>query len=421
MSILRSMHIGVSGLRAHAEALGVTGDNISNVNTVGFKQSRVQFEDMIGTANGIGGGTRIDNVQESWAQGALLATDVETDMAISGDGLFVVEGSLQGNPGRYYSRAGQFHLEKEGYLVNSDGLRVQGYNMLDSGVLSSATGDLQISANAEPSPTAEVEVSANLNAEADILPAFSLTDPLGTSNFSTEISVYDSLGAAHDITIFFRRDNANSWEWFSTIDGGELSGGTAGTLVQGDAGTLTFGTNGGLTDVTSAGTTWDFVNATAAQAITFDFGTPDAVDGGFDGTTQFASSFTTNALSQDGLGVGNVAGLSIAQDGTIMGLFSNGERRAMGQIALATFRSLIGLERVGQDMWTTTISAGDPIIGTPGSGGLGSVFSSSLEQSNVDLGTEFVNLISFQRGFQANSKVITTADEMFAELVNIKR
>ena len=432
MSILRSLQVGVSGLRAHSEALGVAGDNIANVNTVGFKQSRAQFEDMIGRSVSrysppevMGGGSRIGDIQQLFSQGALINTDKPTDLAVSGEGFFVVQGTLQGTQGRYYTRAGQFHIDENGYLTNPDNMRVQGYNALPNGQLESAPADLIVSANTVPaSPTTEVSVAANLDADAVVPLAFDPTDPQGTSNFANNVTVYDSLGGAHEVTVYYRKSASNSWEWHAMVDGGELTGGTPGTLTEQANGTLTFTTDGALDTEATAASNWNFLNATQNQAIAFDFGTSLTTDGGLtglDGTTQFASPSTITGLSQDGFAAGSVAGLTISPDGMIYGIFSNGQQRALGRVALATFKNVDGLERVGQGMWSATDEAGDVMIGSPDTGGRGSVISGALEQSNVDLGTEFVNLIAFQRGFQANSRVITTADEMYSELVNIKR
>lgn len=432
MSILRSLQIGVSGLRSHSEALGVAGDNIANVNTVGFKQSRAQFEDMIGRSVSrhsppqvTGGGVRIGDIQQMFSQGALLNTDAPTDLAISGEGFFVVSGTLQGTQGRYYTRAGQFHIDEDGKLVTSDGMNVQGYNAMPNGALESSATDLVVSANTVPaSATTQISMALNLDSGAAIPPAWDGTDPQGQSNFASNITVYDSLGDAHELSVYFRKVSSGNWEWHAMVDDGELTGGTPGTPTEQANGTLSFTTEGALdTEVTNA-SNWNFLNATQNQAIAFDFGTSLTTDGGLtglDGTTQFASPSTATGLSQDGYAAGTVAGLSISNDGMINGIFSNGQQRALGRVALANFKNVNGLERVGQGFWAATDEAGDVMIGDPDTGGRGSVISGALEQSNVDLGNEFVNLISYQRGFSANSRVITTADEMYSELVNIKR
>lgn len=431
MSILRALQIGVSGLRAHSEALGVVGDNIANVNTVGFKRSRAEFRDVIGRAVSrfsppivAGGGSRIGNIQQMWAQGALLNTDAPTDLALSGEGFFVMQGTLDGTEGRYYTRAGQFTINKDGQLVNSDGLAVQGYPARDDGTIDSAIGDLIVTPpTVRANATTQVDVAANLDASAVSPAAFDPLDPSGTSNFSNNVTVYDSLGNSHELTTFFRKSGANAWEWHTMVDGGEMTGGTAGVAEERASGTLTFTTDGRLDTETTITSDFDFLDATQNQALVFEFGTSVTGDSGsgLDATTQFGSPSTTTGLSQDGFASGSVAGISVSADGTITGVFSNGQQRVLGQVAVANFSNVHGLERAGQGVFFGTGESGDALISEANTGGRGAIISGALEQSNVDLGNEFVNLISYQRGFQANSRIITTADDMYQELVNIKR
>jgi flagellar hook protein FlgE len=430
MSILRSLQIGVSGLQANSDGLNVAGDNIANVNTVGFKRSRGVFEDMLGHAvsttgpsQEAGAGSRMAHVEQMFSEGALVTTDSPTDLAISGDGFFVVKGQVQGTQGQFYTRAGQFHVDNQGNLVNVDGLRVQGYSAQANGVMGATVGDINVTPGTVPaSPTTKITVGANLDASAAVPAAFDPTNPGGTSNFSNNVTVYDSLGKAHEVTIYYRKSGVNAWEWHAMVDGGDV-GGTAGVPTERANGNVTFTTNGALDTETTAASSWSFTNATANQAIAFDFGTSITTDGGtgLDGTTQFASTSTTTSLTQDGYAAGSVAGIAVNADGTVMGTFSNGQQRALGQVVVAKFADDNGLERGGQGLWFQTQASGEPLLGAAGSGGKGSIVSGALEQSNVDMGTEFVNLITYQRGFQANSKVITTADEMYQELVNIKR
>jgi flagellar hook protein FlgE len=431
MSILRSLNIGVSGLRANSDGLNVAGDNIANVNTVGFKRSRGVFEDMLGhsiASSGptqeAGAGSRMAHVEQLFSEGALVTTDSPTDLAISGDGFFAVKGNLQGAQGQYYTRAGQFHVDANGFLVNPDNLRLQGYSAQPNGTIGATVGDLNVTPGTVPAnATTAINVGANLDANATIPAAFDPANPGGTSNYSNNVTVYDSLGNQHEVTIYYRKSAPNAWEWHAMVDGGELTGGTAGVPTEGANGTMTYTTNGALDTEATAASSWNFANATQAQAITFDFGTSITTDGGtgLDGSTQFASPSSTTALTQDGYAAGNVSGISIGGDGKILGTFSNGQQRILGQVVLAKFANDNGLERGGQGLWFQTQASGEPLLGAADSGGKGAIVAGALEQSNVDMGTEFVNLISYQRGFQANSRVITTADEMYGELVNIKR
>lgn len=432
MSILRSLNIGVSGLRSNSDALNVAGDNIANVNTVGFKRSRAVFQDILGRAVGnlsgaqtAGSGSRLSNVEQVWSLGPMVTTDSPTDLAISGEGFFVVEGQLEGVQGRFFTRAGQFHIDGEGRLVNSTGMNLQGYTASADGVMGTVVGDLVVAGQTIPAnPTSEVTLSVNLSASAVPPPAFDPADPAATSNFPTNVTVYDSLGNAHEATVYFRKETDNTWEWHAMVDGAEVTNGTAGTPTEVASGTLTFDTNGALDTETTNASTWDFVGgATPGQTITFDFGDSITTDlgTGLAATTQFGSPSTINGLTQDGFGGGAVSAVTVAGDGTIIGVFSNGQQRALGQIVTAKFPSVDGLERGGEGLFAASVESGEALIGAPETGGRGSIVAGALEQSNVDLGTEFVNLIAYQRGFQANSKVITTADEMYNELVNLKR
>jgi flagellar hook protein FlgE len=431
MSILRSLNIGVSGLRANSEALSITGDNIANVNTVGFKRQRGVFQDVLGRSVATfeavqvaGAGSRLAHVEQMWAQGALVTTDSPTDLAIQGDGFFVVQGNLAGAEARYYTRAGQFHIDNQGNIVNTEDLRLQGYTADATGVMGAQIGDLTVNQGTVPaSATTAVRMAVNLNSN-DAVPAlpFDVTNPDGTSNFSNNMTIYDSLGNAHEATVYYAKTASNSWDWHALVDGAEV-GLTPGVPTEGASGTLTFTTNGALDTETSAATTWNFVNATPSQAITFDFGTSITTDAGtgLDGSTQFASPEATIALEQNGYTAGSIAGIAIAHDGTVMGIFSNGQERALGQVVTADFANVNGLDRTGDGTWIQTLESGEALIGPADTAGRGAIVSGALEQANVDLGTEFVNLITYQRGFQANSRVITTADEMYGELVNIKR
>lgn len=431
MSIIRSMNTGASGLRAHGEALGVVSDNIANVSTTGYKRSRALFEDVLGRsvagAASIpmgGAGSRVAHVEQMWTQGALLATGAPTDMAISGDGLFIVAGTVDGVQGNFFSRAGQMHVDTDGYLVNPDGLRLQGYPADDRGVLAGSLGDLLVRPGAIPAtPTSTVDIGLNLDPRPATSGPFLITDPGGTSDFASPVTIYDSLGAAHDAMVYYEMTGPGTWDYHVVLDGGEVTGGTAGVPEEVGSGTLTFNTDGTLDTETAGAATVNFVGATPGQVITFDFGTSITTDGGtgLDGATQFARDESNTLVSQDGYAAGEVAGMAVEEDGTITGVFTNGQRRTLGQVALATFTSEHGLARAGHNLWTETDSSGEALIGGAGSGRRGTIVSGALEGSNVDLGSEFVDLIQYQRGFQASSRIITTADEMYQEVVALKR
>lgn len=420
---LRAMNSGVSGLLAEQRALGVVGDNIANVNTVGYKAERAIFEDVLGhsilagTSSGLpGAGVAIGAIKQIYTQGSLNTTGIATDVALSGDGFFVVNGSVDGVTGNFFTRAGQFTLDKDGYLVNPNGLQVQGYAANGDGTYSASLSSIQApTSSIQPRATQMATITANLDAN-ETPPVNAWGDANSTfasqANFSTTMTVYDTLGNSHTMDIYFRNTAAGAWDWHAVMDGADT----------GSTGSLTFGTNGALTSVT--GTTVSFAPTNAdPMAIELNFGTPGAageppVPGSMTG---FASGSNVSSQSQDGYTSGDFSGIAIDGQGVVMGLYTNGQKLAISQMAVAKFRSNDGLGRAGESLWIDTRESGPAAMGTAATGGRGSVSSGAVESSNVDLATEFVSLIEHQRSFSANSKTITTADEMLQELINIKR
>ncbi len=429
--VLRAMYSGVSGLRAEGEALGVVGDNIANVNTVGFKGQRVIFHDVLGhsilagSSSALpGSGVRVGGIQQLFTQGSLANTGVSTDLALNGDGFFVVQGTVAGVAGNFYTRAGQFVIDNQGNLTDSGGLKVQGYAANPDGTFQASISAIKApTASIQPNATALMEITANLDANSTTptLP-WDAQNPANTANFSTSMTAYDSLGNAHQLEVYFRKTAANTWDYHVLAKGSELATPVVGNAEIG-TGSLAFTTNGALNTVTTTtAVTASFAGATAAQAITLDFGTPIAGGGtGLDGSTQFGSPSNVSSQSQDGYSSGDFAGVAVDGQGVVMGLYTNGEKLAIGQLAVAKFRANEGLGRAGQNLWIETRDSGTGAMGTAGSGGRGAVSAGTLESSNVDLAEEFVGLIQHQRSFSANSKTITTADEMLQELINIKR
>jgi flagellar hook protein FlgE len=426
-SIFGTLFIGTSGLKAMGDGIGVVGDNIANASTIGFKGARANFKDVLGgsTASGqrIGGGVRLASVDTLFGQGSLINTGRTLDLAVRGNGFFMVQGVHDGIEDTYFTRDGQFFLDEEGFLVNQEGLRVQGFDIDAAGVPSSILGDLQIGDQSEPLPTSNVTMALNLDSTAAV-PAAAF-DPLNagaTSNFSTSVTVFDSLGAEHRIDVFFRSNGNGGWEWHALADGGELSGGVAGTPTEIANGTLTFNTDGSLQAETTIASSADFLNATPGQVINFDFGQSIAEGGtGLEGSTQFASPFSINSLVQDGFGAGALVNIVINDNGEITGQFSNGQDRPLARLALATFAADQGLRRAGGQLFSESIDSGQPLIEAAAEGGRGAISSGALEASNVDLSDELVTLIAYQRAFQANSRTITTSDEMLQEVNSLKR
>lgn len=429
--VLAAMNSGVSGLQAESDALSVVGDNIANVNTVGFKSQRAVFEDVLGhsilagTSSGLpGSGVRVGSVQQMFTQGTLQNTGVSTDIALNGDGFFVVKGNVDGINSNFYTRAGEFTIDKNGKLANSEGLIVQGYQANGDGTFAASISDVTAPTAALPAKaTKSMTITANLDA-TDAIPtaAFDPTDPANTSNFSTTMSIYDSLGNAHTANVYFAKTADNTYDYHVLVPTNDITPGSTGNTEIG-TGTLNFTTNGALNSVTTTtAITANFAGATAAQPITLNFGTAIADGGtGLDGTTQFGSPANVSSQSQDGYASGDFSGVSVDGQGVVTGLYTNGQKIAMSQLAVAKFRDDEGLGRAGQNLWIDTRESGSAALGTAGSGGRGATTGGALEGSNVDLATEFVNMIQHQRSFSANSKTITTADEMLQELIQIKR
>jgi flagellar hook protein FlgE len=433
MSIIKTMHTGVSGLLAETRALGIIGDNVANTNTVGFKGSRAQFEDVLGDVSAhwkheSGMGVRVVRAQQIFSQGALTSTGVPTDLALSGDGFFLVQGAMDGSNGRFFTRNGQMTVRNDGVVVNPQGLELQGYKALASGGFETSLSSLNIpSGTLEPKLTDTVGIDANLDvgATAPALP-FDVNDPVATSNFSTSLTVYDTQGNAHVVdTYFVKTAIPNEWDIHVLGDSSEIAtpapANVGDSFTQIATGTATFDGTGKLQTLPAITAPVSYNNANA-QTITFDFGDPIAAGGtGQLGLTQYGAPSNISAQTQNGYAPGSLNGLDITSDGIINGVYTNGEVLAIGQIAVAKFPANNELDRFGHNLWVQTRDSGEAVIGQAGVGGRAAIISHTLEQSNVDLANEFVNMIAHQRAFSANAKTITTADEMLMETTQLKR
>lgn len=429
MSIISSFFIGASGLTANGLELSVVGDNIANSNTIAFKGSRAVFEDVLGLQltggeGEFGAGTRLQEVQLLLTQGVIAQTGVATDLAMQGNGLFIVKGN-DGSP--LYTRAGQFTIDQDGFLVNLDSLRVQGFKADVAGNINSAIGDIDLAgATSPPSATTNATLRGNLTANPDepIKPPFDALNPAGTSNFSTALQVFDSLGNPHEVDVHFRLASAGVWEWHATTNGDELDGGVAGIALEIGTGQLSFNASGNLQDVTGDSISLDPIGSPTLQTLTINFG--DAINNGGTGTIGMVQQSTIassiNFVSQNGFGAGAIAGVQINEFGVIIGAFTNGQSRALGQVAVAAFEAPDQLDRIGGNLFrASSFQAGEANIGSAGTGGRGSIIAGALEQSNVDLSGEFIRMIIAQRAFQASSKTVQTADQLLNELIQIKR
>jgi len=418
--MISSLFTGITGLSSQSKAMGVISDNIANINTIGFKSSRFSFADILSASIGgatnvqVGGGVRLSSVLPNFIEGSIVTTGNPTDLAIDGNGFFIVsDGS-----GNFYTRAGQFVQNGNGELTTPEGYVLQGWNLEDN-----SFGNINLSnVICPPKATEKAELKLNLCSEAEV-PAtpFDATNISSDMyNYSTSVTVYDSLGCEHEVTIYFVKTGDNAWEAHYVYTQAD------GTVAEAGTQSLTF--NDGSDPSKPAGSLSDDSDDTAISFdfgdITFDYGTgtdETPAGDGLDGTTQFCSACALNSLTQDGYGAGSLKNISIDEQGVISGVFSNGELKELYQIALASFSAPCYLQKIGDNLYEITGKSGQPIIGKPNTGDKGKIVAGSLEQSNVDIAKEFTNMILVQRAFQANSKVITTSDIMLDDLIRMKR
>ena len=420
---------GLSGLNTASTSLDVIGNNIANANTAGFKISQAQFADVYANAlgggsssNQVGIGSKVADIAQQFSQGNISSTSNPLDLAVNGGGFFRMS-----NGGEVtYSRNGQFHVDNNGFIVNSDNLNLTGYQTDATGaIVPTEPSKLQL-ATGDISPSATTSLSAGFNLDSRTVvpaavPAFDATDPT-TYASSTSATVFDTLGNSHVFTMFFQKTGSGAWDTFATVDGAITAGGApvGVTLGGGASQAITFDTNGLLTapvgpitasvDLAAIATSLGTVNdATTPFDFSLDLTT----------ATQFGTNFGVNSLSQDGFTSGRLAGFDVSDDGTISGNFTNGESRTLGQVVLANFANPQGLIPLGGGQWARSPESGEPLVGAPTTGPLGVLQSASVEESNVDLTTELVNMITAQRIYQANAKTIETQDAILQTLVNL--
>jgi flagellar hook protein FlgE len=480
MSLSSSLFSGISGLTTLGEAMTVIGDNIANISTVGFKASRVTFQDILsqtvstsaGTAQ-VGRGTSLSDISSSFAQGSFESTNSTTDLAIGGQGFFIVRDPNNEN-NEFYTRAGEFRFDKDGNFINPGGYIVRGWALdPDTGEDLGTIGDIRLSSfTSSPSETTMLSSIVNLDSRGvnnavgsnQELSTRWNGDSLQDENLSpndyvyqTTLKVYDSLGSTHDITIYFDKgeDAADPiWEFIVTCNPAEDSRTVTDDAHRGllARGTIEFNATSGRISGTDSSVTLSLNNGDGTWtpnldnsaalanngyfAIEPEFigGSPMSVRLNFGArwngtvwvndslsTTQYATASSTVFQSANGYGAGDLQSVTVSTDGVITGLYSNGQVIPLYRVALAKFQNVQGLYKEGGNLFRETRLSGDPITGRPGSSGLGSISTNSLEQSNVDLATEFVRMITTQRGYQANTKVITVTDQMLQELINLKR
>ncbi|MCX7046221.1 MAG: flagellar hook protein FlgE [Candidatus Sumerlaeota bacterium] len=434
MGIISAMYAGVTGVKSFSTAIQVIGSNLANSNTVGYKAVRVQFSDLLsqnlaGSLMGgqVGRGVTVAGTSRDYSQGTFSSTSVNTDVAIQGAGWFKMTDGGQD----YYTRDGAFQVDKDGYLVGSTGYKALGFQYDIVGNPTTQTGAINLSNLVnKPNATTKVTVGANLDAGATTpATAWDAQNPATTSNFSTSIRVYDSLGKDHEISVFFRKTGANTWNWYglaatSDVDPSAAGYNAANAWYQAANGSLSFTNAGALDTETTAANAFNFAGgASLNQQMAFDFGTSITTDGGkgLDGTTQFASPSVVSFQNQDGYAAGNLVSVAISADGVIQGAFSNGRMRNVARIGLACFTAEQGLRSMGSGLFQETPQSGQPTFLTPGAGPAGTLTANALEQSNVDIANEFVQMIQNQRAYQANTRTITVSDQLLSDTVNLIR
>jgi len=461
--MMRSLYSGVSGLKNHQVRMDVLGHNIANINTYGYKKSRVSFQDIFSqTISGaaaptaqkggvnpkqVGLGMSIASIEKIFTQGSLQTTGLNLDLAIQGDGFFVLKKGEE----TFYSRAGAFGLDKNGTLLNpANGLRVQGWQAVQTGTeyIINPTGELEdiiipVGAKEPAKATELIKYMSNLNSETPLLPAdrAATAEELLNATMSTNIDAYDSLGNVHLVTLNFTRvqDENNAWLVSAYVKGADQE-----TLTFDIEGPNTNNSNsivlrfdnqgapvsiednptvpGAPADIINTGKLYVHLNAAfpangITQTIVLDLGTV----GDYEGITQFAAPSSTRAYEQDGYGMGFLESFTVDNSGVITGSFTNGKNAPLAQIALVTFTNPQGLTAEGDNTFRQSNNSGLANVGSSSTGGRGKITAGTLEMSNVDLAEQFTDMIVTQRGFQANSRSITTSDQMLQELLTLKR
>ncbi len=414
--MIGSLFAGISGLNANATAMTVVGDNIANVNTTAFKANRFSFANILSQSLGGGGGDDIGRgvdfwgTTALWSQGSLENTSNPTDMAINGRGFFMVNDSSGSS---FYSRAGEFSFDRNGDLRNPDGYLLQGYQVTGlsptGGLILGGITDINIPGNSTSPPAPSTTFTVDVNLDAGAAPG---------QTYSTTISSYDSLGNSIPVTLDFLNTGIGQWTASASIP---ASAGTGATLNGAASIPVTFDPSGNLLtppgDVTVGLALTN--GAAAPQNILWDLYDAAGLNRG--DLTGYAGQSTTTFQTQDGYPAGSLRSVAVDESGVVTGSYSNGQLTPLFQVALVDFPSLYGLTKMGNNLYDESLDSGQPLPGTPGRGTLGSISPRAIEMSNVDLAQEFVKMITTQRAFQANSRVITTSDEVLTELINIKR
>ena len=412
----------LSGINASGEELRIIGNNVANASTTGFKKSRAEFADVYAATDGaastsVGAGVRLSGVTQQFGQGNIGFTNSKLDLAINGRGFFVMDD----NGTRAYTRAGNFQVDRDGFITNPDGKKLVVNGADENGTITGAVGPLQLDrSNITPVATTRVDIGLNLDSTDTPPPTAPFSPDIPSSfNSSTSLTVYDSLGGSHLATMYYvKGEQPGQWDMYTLIDGKDIKGKEAPPY---DPDVISFNGAGQL----------ESINGTPVPPGTIEYPEYDTGTGAEPLTlsmnllsnspiTQFGSRFNVNELSQNGFTSGRLSGVDIDDTGVVRARYTNGQTRTLGQVALADFSNPQGLRPLGDSAWAESFASGVPLVGTPGSGSLGVLQAGALEGSNVDLTAELVNMITAQRNFQANAQVITTADTVTQTVINIR-
>jgi flagellar hook protein FlgE len=416
--MIGSLFAGMVGLNVNSTSMTVLGDNIANVNTTAFKSNRSSFANILSSSlagsvsSDVGRGVQFQGTTPVWTQGTIENTNNPTDMAINGSGFFTFE---DGSGASFYSRAGEFHFDRDGNLVNLGNLFVQGYEVTgtnpDGSLVLGAITHINVPGGSASPPVATTTVSVDVNLDSD-------TAPLGT--YATTLTIYDSLGNSIPLTLTFNKNATNDWTAVPSVPATVAD--PADVSITND--NLVFDAFGNLTP--SAGgnpviTISSFLSSGADEPMDITWDVYDAIGASNGDITQYSSPSSTTFQTQNGYPAGTLRTVDVNDFGVVSGSYSNGQLRPLFQLAMADFASYYGLTKMGKNLYAESLESGPALFGTPQSGRLGSISTNTIEMSNVDLAQEFVKMITTQRAFQANSRVITTSDEILNELINLKR
>jgi flagellar hook protein FlgE len=410
---LTSFYTALTGLNTNALAINVIGDNLANMNTTGFKSSKASFAELLSGVSGtsatgnpisFGLGSSLSGVNRNCSQGTINYTGNSTDTAINGNGYFVVST----NGGMGFTRSGQFEFDGEGNLISSDGFKAMGYMAVNGEIDNSgAVSTIEVNKGQliPANVTSAMSVAANLDAQA-----------ADGDTYSTSVQIYDSLGQSHTISLDFTKTGTGVWTWSASIPAEDV-GGAVGDAVAIGTGSMQFNSVGVMTSPADSPILSISGLSNGAADMDIEFNLRSATNTPI--ITSYASDSAVSSTTQDGYEASSLKSISIDNDGVIVGLAENGKSISLAQLALADFPNEEGLQKYQGSTFVTFTSTGEPSIGVAGTGGRGSISGGSLEQSNVDMAQEFINLIVAQRAYQANSRVITTTDELYQDSLNL--